>query len=82
MLLANLGVTEGLVNGTKGIIIGFVTESKAEVQLRERAELRGVQCDDEITNLQTFYRGQSKKFPKVLFETQNSRKEVILGLLC
>lgn len=76
MLLANLNVKEGLVNGTRGIVTDFVDLSNAESQIRSQAEARGVQFEEEIANLRAFSRGK-KKFPRVLFEIQKSTKEVI-----
>jgi ATP-dependent DNA helicase PIF1 len=78
MLLANLNVTEGLVNGSRGIVVSFVSMQQAISHLRERASLRGGTPDDDIQELRNFSRGKEMKFPKVLFESENSAKTVII----
>lgn len=80
MLLANLNVTEGLVNGSRGVVIEFVSMKEAAEYLSFQAKLRGAVNDEEstaINELRVFSRRNEKMvFPKVLFETENTTKEV------
>jgi hypothetical protein len=80
MLLANLDVKEGLVNGSRGVVIEFVTLKEAADYLTMQAVLRGAAKSDDskaLAELQAFSRGnENMVFPRVLFETQNRTKEV------
>ena len=49
MLLANLNVTEGLVNGSRGVVIEFVTMKEAIEYLQHQARLRGAVNDEAST---------------------------------
>jgi ATP-dependent DNA helicase PIF1 len=75
MLLANLGVTEGLVNGTRGVVTGFagMEEALAYAQLQGALRGKGDEAGDEVRG---FARGQDMEFPRVLFETKDTTKEV------
>jgi ATP-dependent DNA helicase PIF1 len=73
MLVANLNVSEGLVNGSRGIVVGFVSLAQAVSQLENQGGLR---CDDESRALAMFARGEDMKFPKVLFKVRNVPKLV------
>ena len=80
MLLANLNVTGGLVNGSRGVVIEFVTMKEAIEHLQYQATLRGAGNDEAstaITELREFTRGRKDMvFPRVLFETKDTTKEV------
>ena len=80
MLLANLDVKEGLVNGSRGAIVDFVTFQEALQYLVSQDRLLGTTSNVEskaVTELRLFTRGnQQMQFPKVLFETKNRTKEV------
>jgi ATP-dependent DNA helicase PIF1 len=80
MLLANLDVTQGLVNGSRGVVVDFVSLEEAIQHLRNQAALRGSTQDDEsmaIGELRAFAGVNDKmQFPKVLFETKKVTKEV------
>lgn len=81
MLLANLNVTAGLVNGSRGVVIEFVSMKEAIDYLRYQAKLRGAGNDETmaISELREFSRGnKSMVFPRVLFETKDTTKEVPL----
>jgi ATP-dependent DNA helicase PIF1 len=75
MLVANLSVSEGLVNGSRGIVVGFVSLAQATSQLENQGGLRG---DDESRDLAIFARGEEVKFPQVLFKVRNVPKLVHL----
>ena len=81
MLLANLDVTQGLVNGSRGVVVDFVSMEEAIQQLQIQAALRGSTQDDEsmaIGELRSFAGTNDKmQFPKVLFETKKGTKEVL-----
>ena len=80
MLLANLNVTEGLVNGSRGVVIEFVTLKEAIEYLQYQASLRGALNDEAsmaIKELREFTQGNKNMvFPRVLFETKDTTKEV------
>lgn len=80
MLLANLNVTEGLVNGSRGVVIEFVTLKEAQEYLNMQAALRGAgREEDSIAagELRVFANGnESMLFPRVLFELKNTTREV------
>jgi PIF1-like helicase len=80
MLLANLNVTQGLVNGSRGVVTEFVALPEAVEYLQRQAILRGAGNDDEsiaIGDLRAFTKGNEDiLFPRVLFETKNTTKEV------
>jgi hypothetical protein len=63
MLLANLNVQEGLVNGTQGIVVGFATEDEIGKYIQQHAD----ECELQNWN---------SPFPKVLFELKNTTREV------
>jgi hypothetical protein len=80
MLLANLDVKGGLVNGSRGVVTGFVSAAEAKEEVTRQSSLRGRDADDsgEMAALQRFLRGDDEmQFPRVLFETKNRTKEVI-----
>lgn len=80
MLLANLDVKGGLVNGSRGVVTGFVNATEAKEEITRQSLLRGRDGDDsgEMAALQRFMRGdKTTQFPRVLFETKNRTKEVI-----
>lgn len=66
MLLANLNVREGLVNGTRGIVTGFAAKDEIQRYLQQIG-------DDFACGMRV---GKSYVFPKVLFETKDTTKEV------
>ena len=80
MLLANLNVTDGLVNGSRGVVKGFVSMKEAADDIATRAMLRGAAKEGEsisMSELQVFARDNpDMMFPKVLFETTNTTREV------
>ena len=80
MLLANLDVTQGLVNGSRGVVVEFVSMKEAIEAVRIQSALRNSTQDDEakgIGDLMTFAGKNDKmQFPKVLFELKNGTKEV------
>ena len=80
MLLANLDTKGGLVNGSRGVVTGFVERKEAEAEITRQAVLRGMKDGDEsheLAVLQRFMRGdETMEFPRVLFETKNQTKEV------
>ena len=80
MLLANLDVKGGLVNGSRGVVTGFVGAEEASDEISRQAMLRGMKDGDESTELgilRMFMRDdESMQFPRVLFETKNQTKEV------
>src|SRR5205085_6915896 len=63
MLLANLNVQEGLVNGTQGIVTGFATEDEIGEYIQQHTD----ECELQNWN---------SPFPKVLFELKNTTREV------
>ena len=65
MLLANLNVREGLVNGTRGIVTGFASTEEIQNYLQYHGP------DFVAQNWK-----QTCPFPKVLFETRESTREV------
>ena len=80
MLLANLDVKGGLVNGSRGVVTGFVSAAEAKEEVMRQSLSRGRDADDsgEMAALQRFMRGDEEmQFPRVLFETKNRTKEVI-----
>lgn len=80
MLLANLDVTQGLVNGSRGVVVEFVSMEEAIQAVRIQSALRGSTQDNEskaIGDLITFAGKNDKmQFPKVLFELKKGTKEV------
>ena len=80
MLLANLDVRAGLVNGSRGVVTGFVEAKEAVEEISHQAVMRGMKEGDEsgeVGILQRFMRGNDNmRFPRVLFETKNQTKEV------
>jgi hypothetical protein len=80
MLLANLNVTQGLVNGSRGVVIEFVTMKEAIKYLQYQSRLQGAANDEEslaIKELREFTQGNNDMvFPRVLFETKDTTKEV------
>jgi ATP-dependent DNA helicase PIF1 len=80
MLLANLDVTQGLVNGSRGVVVDFVSMAEAVQHLKNQAALRGSTKDEESmaeAELRAFAGvNDNIQFPKVLFETKKERKEV------
>jgi hypothetical protein len=77
MLLANLSVTEGLVNGSRGVVVEFVALEEALCHVQLQAAMRGTSGDEAATELRVFTRGnENMQFPKVLFETRDSTREV------
>jgi ATP-dependent DNA helicase PIF1 len=82
MLLANLNTAEGLVNGSRGVVIEFVTLKEAQKYLSMQATLRGASNEDEsiaASELRKFANGnESMLFPRVLFELKDTTREVIL----
>jgi len=80
MLLANLNVTDGLVNGSRGVVRAFVSMKEAADDLAAKAMLRGAAKEAEsisMGELQVFARDNpNMMFPKVLFETRNGTREV------
>lgn len=83
MLLANLDVREGLVNGSRGVVIEFVSLQEAASYLASQAASRGASDDESIAvnELRLFTKGnEGMVFPRVLFETQNTTKEVHISL--
>lgn len=82
MLLANLNVNEGLVNGSRGVVIEFVTMKEAIKYLQYQARLRGAVNEETsmaINELRAFTQGNKDVvFPRVLFETKDRTKEVSL----
>ena len=80
MLLANLNVTDGLVNGSRGVVTGFVSMKEAADDIARKAMLRGAAKEGEsvsMSELQVFARDNpDMMFPKVLFETTNTTREV------
>ena len=67
MLLANLNVKEGLVNGTRGIVTGFTSKEETQRYLQ--------QCGDDFASGNMRY-WKSSVLPKVLFETKDTTREV------
>jgi len=79
MLLANLDVKEGLVNGSRGVVTAFVSTEEAKQQATAQFWSRTGQGDDSIAHaeIDQFSGGDdSLEYPKVLFETNNGKKEV------
>jgi hypothetical protein len=80
MLLANLNVTEGLVNGSRGVVTEFVSMKEAIEFLGYEAMKRNAPAGEEsmaVGELRTFAQGNKEmQFPRVLFETKDSTKEV------
>lgn len=77
MLLANLNVTEGLVNGSRGVVVEFVSLEEALLHIQLQATMRGTIGDEAVTELRLFTRGNDNmRFPKVLFETKDCTREV------
>ena len=66
MLLANLNVREGLVNGSRGIVTGFATKDEIQRYLH--------QIEDDCPFSMGVWK--SNIFPKVLFETNYTTREV------
>jgi hypothetical protein len=85
MLLANLDTKGGLVNGSRGVVTGFVEGKEAEAEITRQAVLRGMKDGDEsheLAVLQRFTKGdESMEFPRVLFETKKETKEVSIFYL-
>ena len=89
MLLANLNVTEGLVNGSRGVVVDFVSMEEASNYLHLQSRLRGGGHQGEedkamaefnafvIGNKQFYSEEKPIMFPRVLFETKNATKEVL-----
>jgi hypothetical protein len=86
MLLANLDTKGGLVNGSRGVVTGFVEGKEAEAEITRQALSRGMKDGDEsheLAVLQRFTRGdESMEFPRVLFETKKETKEVSIIYYC
>jgi len=80
MLLANLDVKDGLVNGSRGVIVDFVSYREALDYLVNQAKTRGASSKEEskgVAELNAFVGANTKiNLPKVLFETKNTTKEV------
>jgi hypothetical protein len=66
MLLANLNVREGLVNGTRGIVTGFASKEEIQSYLQHHGD-----SDCVVRNWEP-----TCPFPKVLFETRDTTREV------
>jgi hypothetical protein len=81
MLLANLNVTDGLVNGSRGVVKDFVSLEEAVQHVTLQAFMRGGSGDEAAGELKLFARGAAMEFPRVLFETKDGTKEV-LALRC
>jgi hypothetical protein len=67
MLLANLNVREGLVNGTRGIITGFVASNE---------EIHKYAVPPQHNPLSESAASPFETLPKVLFETKDGNKQV------
>ena len=80
MLLANLDVKGGLVNGSRGVVTDFASMEEATEHLQLQAIMRGAGKEDQsmaLGELNSFVRENKKMlFPKVVFETRNSKREV------
>ena len=76
MLVANLNVVEGLVNGSRGLVTGFVSTEESICLTKEKASIRGTNVDDDVKQIQNFANKRQTRFPKVLFETENGTREV------
>ena len=79
MLLTNLDVKDGLVNGSRGVVTSFVSTEEAKAQLTNQIRMRGGQGEDSTAHeeLRTFSKGDdSLEYPKVLFETNSGKREV------
>jgi ATP-dependent DNA helicase PIF1 len=80
MLLANLNVTEGLVNGSRGVVVEFVSMKEAIEFVEYEAMKRNAPTGEgsiAVAELRTFAQGNKEmQFPRVLFETKDSTKEV------
>jgi len=76
MLLANLGFTAGLVNGTRGAVTGFAGMEEALAYAQLEGAMRG-KGDEAGAEVKGFARGQDMEFPRVLFETKDTTKEVL-----
>ena len=80
MLLANLDVTQGLVNGSRGVVVDFVSMAEAIQYLQIQAGLRGSTQDEKSmaeAELRAFAgTDDNMQFPKLLFETRKETKEV------
>lgn len=80
MLLANLDVKAGLVNGSRGVIVDFVSYQEAAKHLDLQSHLLSVPTKEEsraVMDLRMFCRGNNKMmFPKVMFEPKDTIKEV------
>jgi hypothetical protein len=68
MLLANLNVNEGLVNGTRGIVTGFAKNEEVREYLQQHKD------DQAMQNWKS-------PFPRVQFELKNTIREVSILLL-
>jgi ATP-dependent DNA helicase PIF1 len=82
MLLANLNVTGGLVNGSRGVVVEFVSMEETIEYVQYEAMKRNAPIGEEsiaLGELRNFARGNKEmQFPRVLFETKDSTKEVSL----
>jgi len=79
MLLANLDVKDGLVNGSRGVVTSFVSTEEAKQYAAYQFWSRGGQGDASVAHaeLDQFSEGDdSFEYPKVLFETNTGKKEV------
>jgi PIF1-like helicase len=73
MLLANLNLAESLVNGSRGLVIGFASTQQAVSQ----AQAKESGAEDEIRDIQLFSQGSKNMlFPKVQFE---NKKQVFIS---
>jgi hypothetical protein len=78
MLLSNLNVTGGLVNGSRGVVVSFVSMKEAIEYVTHEAMKRNAPTDEVVGELRAFAQGnEGMVFPRVLFETRDSTKEVL-----